>query len=317
MAQLHELGLWSRKVKKSGPAARFNAEVLPAEIVTWVRSNLDECWNPQAVFDAARRWVRAGEPQGIGATEAESQMFWQDFDALPENTREAWLNSYMAAAWASLQGRLTEDMTDDELTAILAQHHDEIVNTWIGTAEAPGPLYELALAGMTSGEKTLTLGTATKSQRATPSVGVSFDLLNQQALDWVRQYSFDLIKGIDADTVNLVRKAIDTGIAEGQSLDQIAAALGETFTDPARARKIAATESLKAYNQSAFQRWQSAGVTQAEWTTVQDAHVCPICRRLNGQVADINVGWTDPDTGVVYRDLAHVGCRCPKKPRLS
>ena len=121
---------------------------------------------------------------------------------------------------------------------------------------------------------------------------------------------------IDATTVASVRDTITQGIEQGLSLDDITAQLTSVFGDENRARLIAQTEGLRAYNNGAFARWQAAGVTQAKWATVNDGHICPACRRLNGTIGDIATGWTDPDTGAVYRDSAHPGCRCFRVPIL-
>lgn len=60
-AQLHELGLWRKRVKAKGTRARFNVELLPSAVASWVRANLEHSDDPGEVFDEAREWLRSGQ----------------------------------------------------------------------------------------------------------------------------------------------------------------------------------------------------------------------------------------------------------------
>jgi hypothetical protein len=169
-------------------------------------------------------------------------------------------------------------------------------------------------AGMVAGYKSLTTGAGAKPKRASV-VNLSWELLSQEALNFARNYAFELIKGIDSTTVDQVRKAIAAGIEQGLSRDDIAKALESIFNDPVRARAIAQSESNRAYVEGSLKRWELSGVTRGKWRTV-GASACALCRRLNGQVADLNVGWIDPETGNVYRSSAHTNDRCFRQPEL-
>jgi len=318
LAQVEELRLWSKRVKKSGVSARFSVECITPAIAAFVRSNLADGWSSASVFEAAKLAVRTGEPPQIGITPEDANAYWQDYDGLESDIRDAWLQSYMSKVWSSVRPELRDGLTDLDLQTILDQHHETLTAEWVGDAKNPGSLQALVLAGMVAGNKALSTGNAARPQRATPSIqfAASFDVLSAEALSFVKQYAFNLIRGIDETTIGLVRQAISDGITNGQSLDVTAQVLDEIFHDSDRARVIAGNESLRAYNAGAFARWQNAGVTQAKWLTVRDSHICPICLRLNGQVANIVTGWTDPATGAIYRELAHVSCRCPKAPVL-
>jgi hypothetical protein len=97
------------------------------------------------------------------------------------------------------------------------------------------------------------------------------------------------------------------------------------FKDAARAELIAQTEAIRVFNEGAFERWTQVGVTRAVWQTVRDSFVCPVCRRLHGTVAEIETGWTHPGgtgdearyEGQTYRDSAHPGCRCFRRPLVE
>jgi hypothetical protein len=189
-----------------------------------------------------------------------------------------------------------------------------LVNAWVGTLENPGAILALVQAGMVAGDKSLATGAGAKPKRAA-IVGLDWSLLSQEALTFARNYCFELIKNIDRTTVSEVRKAIAAGIEQGLPRDAIAKSLESIFSDPARAKLIAQSESNRAYVEGSLKRWELSDVTQGEWMTVGNS-ACELCKRLNGQVADIRVGWTDPATGITYKSSAHPGDRCFRKPRL-
>ena len=138
-------------------------------------------------------------------------------------------------------------------------------------------------------------------------------------------YSFNLIRGLNQTTLSGIQSVVADSLTAGTSRDQLASKLSNILVPPdgqvtdaiaARAKLIAQTEGIRAFNEGAFSRWQRAGVTEARWQTVNDDHVCKICRRLNGQVARINEGWYSDVTGKRYTSSGHPGCRCPRKPIL-
>lgn len=263
--------------------------------------------------DPAHPTAESPSAPSVNATPADYNHYWKRYNALQAEIKDAWLGDYMKRAGEAIRPRLRPDVSDAEVYRALSDGHADLVKAWIGTIDNPGPLLALALAGMAAGNDALETGTATNP--ATKALIVSWDLLSQEALRFVQGYAFDLIKGIDQTTVGLVRQAIADGLAAGQSVDQIAEALGGVFDDPARARLIAQSEANRAYNNGALARWQNAGVTRAKWRTAT-GDACDVCKRLDGQEADIATGWKDPETGKVYRDSAHPGDKCYRSPVL-
>lgn len=79
-----------------------------------------------------------------------------------------------------------------------------------------------------------------------------------------------------------------------------------------RARMIARTESLKAFNRAAEHRYQSHGVAQMMWVASFDERTDPDCEALHGQVFDVR--GVHPDMPL------HPNCRCawiPVIPRKA
>ncbi len=135
-------------------------------------------------------------------------------------------------------------------------------------------------------------------------IGVEWGLVNQRAAEWARQYSFDLVTGINDTSRAAIREAVENFFAQQQTIGELRKKLGEIYS-PVRAEMIATTEVTRAAAQGEleFQNQLSAlGVqTRQVWQTNIDERVCPICqprhRKPQGE------GWTDPPP-------AHVRCRC-------
>jgi SPP1 gp7 family putative phage head morphogenesis protein len=136
-----------------------------------------------------------------------------------------------------------------------------------------------------------------------------FDRVNTDALEFARQYRYELIKGITDTTRKQTQKAISDWISSGAPLDALEAVLDKTF-GPVRARMIAQTETTRVYavaNQAAF---ESTGlVDQMEIRNAADDRVCPICVPKGGTRIEIGA--------VINLPPFHIGCRCWVQPVVS
>lgn len=321
-ARLYELDNWANKVKHKGASAAFEHKHLPDNIARFVRSELDGYWNPKAVFNEAKRAVRQGsDPQPLGATEADAAEYWREFDNLKVDLGSGF-EQYMKAISGELFSPTVERRTVD-MESILNKNHAALSSAWVGTLAEPGPLLALILAGLKAGDRSLQ-----KEVAANPSkprafdVGVSWDLLSQNALTFAHNYSFDLIRRIDDTTRDGIRSAIEKQVADGLSQDQLRDLIAQVLVPPGsdvtdaikvRAQAIGDTESDRAFSQGAAQRWRDAGVTEATFNTVRDEHVCKRCRGLYGQRARLNEGWVT-DSGAKSLPPIHVSCRCFMRP---
>jgi SPP1 gp7 family putative phage head morphogenesis protein len=148
------------------------------------------------------------------------------------------------------------------------------------------------------------------------NLGIDYTLINDRALDWARNYTYDLIGkrtgGIDATTreavSNAIQRFVDTpGFTIGDAVDQLSSYFSDT-----RARMIATTEITRAYghgNQIAAEKlkedFPDVRVVKI-WHTNNDDRVCDICGPLEGKEVEVN---EDFDTGI-DNPPAHINCRC-------
>ena len=117
---------------------------------------------------------------------------------------------------------------------------------------------------------------------------------NDEIFELWDMYSFshvgNLIKGINYTTLEGVKKIINDGLIDGESIPAIADRLSEKFNQfkSTRSLTIARTETLGASNWAYMKQMERYGYTEKKYITALDEYVCPICRPLNGKVVSIN-----------------------------
>lgn len=168
---------------------------------------------------------------------------------------------------------------------------------------------------------------------------VDWDVFNQDALDWMRQYlsvnpamSGDLGQGaygwvsqLTDTTRRGFEREVNDWIMEGAHLSVLEARLKPLF-GANRARRIATTEITRIYAAGNQKAWEASGVVGAKrWNTVSDDRVCPICSSLNGTIVDVDTSWqfthemleANPElkkalrgVGAIPHPPGHPNCRC-------
>lgn len=345
-AQQTELNNWRQKSTGRRVDNAFKTQALAGTLTeSYVRSalaNIDPTNKEKVldVFSRAQKVLTNGvDYLDIPDAPAEYTTYWKNFDELEHNLGAAWLG-YMKDAQPKILGMLATDTNPTSIMAPLAKLHAGLAEEWLGTEENPGDLVKLILSGMAAGNDSLNAQISMNPNKRSniraqtnPGAVITLDwaLLNKQAYDFARSYSYELIRGLDSTSQAKVQKVFGDWLTSGKGLPALKELLTPIFNDTDRALAIAQTESIRAYNEGAFKRWQDVGVTKAVWRTVNDPKVCPICRPMNGQVADIQAGWihpggeyTDPYDnqrvngspfrGQVYRASAHTNCRCFRRP---
>jgi HK97 family phage portal protein len=258
----------------------------------------------------------------VGATPEEFKRYWRHFDALQVDLGAAWLE-WMASAWVGIKDALS---ANPETYTPKLPPADDLIQQWLGTVDEPGPYMQLFLAGAAAGVDALETETAADYRSVTrqADIAIDWELVNQNAYEFARQYIFEWLPEINAKTERQLRQVIVEWIESGAPMDDLVDTVERIFHDRERAKLIAQTEGLRAYNEGAYNRYEAAGVTQATWQTVTDEFVCPICKPLHGVVGEFRAGWVHPGgpgkgakyKGQVFRHPAHPGCRCFSRPKV-
>ena len=110
-------------------------------------------------------------------------------------------------------------------------------------------------------------------------------------------------KGVSDATNQQIRRVISDGMVNEQSLKTVSQSIQDATEGIGenRARMIARTETMKAINTAAVDRYKEAGIQNVSWLAAEDERVCEICGELDGQVFPIDEAPECP---------AHVNCRC-------
>ena len=136
-------------------------------------------------------------------------------------------------------------------------------------------------------------------------IGIEWGIINQGAIQWSSQYSFDLIADLTATTRAAVRNAVGSFFEDQLTMGDLRNMLSQTF-GPVRADMIASTEVTRAAVQGELAfvaELRKEGVELvARWQTNVDESVCPICLPLNETLTWVAKFPSGPP--------AHVRCRC-------
>lgn len=143
-----------------------------------------------------------------------------------------------------------------------------------------------------------------QGQMAALGLSIDFDIVNTRAAEWARAHTFDLVRGISANSTTQLQGAVNDYFTGRTTLADLETRIGRVF-GPGRAAAISVTETTRAAAQGEFvvaRELQAMGVrTVLVWRTNADSAVCPLCGPRDGtQQGD---GWQDLPP-------AHVGCRC-------
>lgn len=119
------------------------------------------------------------------------------------------------------------------------------------------------------------------------TVGIDWAIVNQAAVDWALRYTFELVKGINENSVNALRKFVSTFYEEKLTLDELADNISEIFGEY-RAAMIAVTETTRATAQGEKETArlieEGAGIHMKPiFHTEKDETVCEVCGPMDGK----------------------------------
>jgi SPP1 gp7 family putative phage head morphogenesis protein len=136
---------------------------------------------------------------------------------------------------------------------------------------------------------------------------------------WAEKFGGQLITGILNRQFRKVAKVVAEGLAAGKPREAVMTDLLNRFPDMDilpewRARLIAQTEAVRAYNGAMVERASDGDFSYLQWLDGQPA-ACPACVSLHLKTVKIGSLFQDEVRGleVAYPPL-HPGCRCSSRP---
>jgi HK97 family phage portal protein len=132
-------------------------------------------------------------------------------------------------------------------------------------------------------------------------------------------------------TANLLKKALNDGIAAGDDIGRLTERVREVYeySNQVRAEMVARTESFYIANEANKEAYRQSGVVKSiRWYTAEDERVCEFCGPMNGKIIDIDevffkkgdelVGSEGTAMKMDYRAIdvppLHTNCRCFVRP---
>jgi SPP1 gp7 family putative phage head morphogenesis protein len=297
------------------PLRAFHFTVITDPLLSELTGQVKACTGKSQVrklFEGLRAALKAPEEDDDAdiVTPEQAQEWWGDYDRLMKRLGNDWLRDYMKEVWRKLESRLSREITADDVGALLADFHPDLIEKWTGTADDPGVIAKLFMAGMGAGQAALERKRTNMNPAKAAELNIDWNLVPADAIADVRKYVKQLIGTLDKTTLRDFEQVLVQWLESGGALEELKRQLTPVFNDPDRADLIAITEASNAYNNGAIQRWQDAGVEKMKFKTVQDSKVCPECKPLAGKIGTLDGGW-----GGVFIPV-HPRCRCYASPVL-
>ena len=132
---------------------------------------------------------------------------------------------------------------------------------------------------------------------------------DKRALSVLKARSLTGLQGITDEMSKSIMQEITDGMLRGDSPRDVAKAISERVDiSQSRSQVLARTETMKAYNSGATNRFKQRGVDEQEWCAAASERTCTYCNSMDGRKFPID---DSPDMP------AHPNCRCCWLPVIA
>lgn len=206
--------------------------------------------------------------------------------------------------------QLEKSQNIDKTMGDFLQGMFNVVNTAIFVKRVKKYIKADLMAGLVSAESELGLDIG-----YTESYKNKLTQVYQQQIDGytINGKKWPGIKGVTKEVQHKVIKTVQNGIQKNMKLDDIKKDVKDVFEGFSdwRSEMIARTESTRITNEGKVLGYKESGLKGKKiWKAAIDARTSPICRRLNGQITELDDDFFDQDTMKSYRTPpAHPNCR--------
>jgi HK97 family phage portal protein len=259
--------------------------------------------------------------------------------ALETKTRKFSTTDQDEAALKGIHSRLaaTEKEIDEAIRQINAEQHKEVVAnlpTAIEKAVDPTKLFDIDhWIGITTDAMTPIMEALYVAEGKTAAAEIGqpdlTPLSDDNAAKALHASIAKMASSYQGTVLTQLEKAINAGLANGDSLADITSAVGEVYggADGYGAERVAKTEAFRTANTALKDTWKQSGVVSTiKWYT-SSSDPCPFCESLNGKVISIDQNFLDQgddltvDGQTLNLDYADVGapplhpqCMCIARP---
>lgn len=150
------------------------------------------------------------------------------------------------------------------------------------------------------------------------NLSIDFSLLTPEIEQFLADKKIEIADIVDGPALDRLRAALQEGLAEGESVEKIAARVEDVFAvERSRARRIARTEVAEAFNGGRYETMDAAGVQKIEWLSARDNRVRDSHQDVDGEVVTLGEPFSN---GLLYPldpdgpPEEVVNCRCLPLP---
>jgi len=184
------------------------------------------------------------------------------------------------------------EVLDDLAVKIILNPVKEIIH--IGTRESHQ-------AGVTFSKNTL--------KRAGIEVEVG-EKVDEKVTKKLEEETYSYLEDLTDEQNQRIVSQLKEGIERGESIPKLAKRIQEQVEmGKGRAEMIARTETLRAFNRAAEDRYKIGGIEMFEWLTAHDERLCELCEELDGITFSV--------TSNHERPPLHPRCRCTIVPMIE
>lgn len=125
------------------------------------------------------------------------------------------------------------------------------------------------------------------------SVGVTASFgeisVDPRVYEIIKERNIAALKGITDEMSKTIKAQLSEGIVKGEPMRKLAKRVSESTGVPIqRARTMARTETMFAFNTAKDEEFRKYGVEKVEWVAALDERMCPVCGKLHGKVFEID-----------------------------
>jgi HK97 family phage portal protein len=260
-------------------------------------------------------------------------------DALEHPTRKFSTKARDEAAYKAATERTIEAEKEiaDTIRRINAEQYKEVTGNLPGAVEKavdPSKLFDLEhWIGITTDAMTPIIESLYESEGKTAATELGkpdlVPLSDVNAAKALHESIEKMSTSYQTTVLNQLEKAINQGLADGDSLADITAAVTEVYgaADDYGAQRIAKTEAFRTTNASLKETWKQSGVVKTiKWYTAS-GDPCIFCQSLEGKVISIDENFLNEgdtltvdektltaDYGAIGSPPAHPMCFCITRP---
>ena len=142
------------------------------------------------------------------------------------------------------------------------------------------------------------------------NIGVSFDVLNPEVINFAEDYSVRFAKRVNQTTLDMLKTSLAEADRLGEGIPQITKRIQALFANMTkeRAYMTARTETMRAQNFGAEQGYIQSGVVEAKrWLAIDDLRTCAFCSYMNGKILVLGGTWFEQGTSITLPKLVGEG----------